>query len=84
MFLYVCKQTFRKSKVRIFQEMKGIIMRNLRVTIFYIKTNVLQDFRICMSVPLNLKKTKIRSKCNLSIIEQKELSTLKNDETILK
>ena len=83
MFLYVCKQTFRKSKVLIFQEMKGVIMRNLCGTIFYIKTNVLQDFRICMSVPLNLKKTEIRSKYNLSIIEQKELSTLKNDETIL-
>ena len=27
-------------------------MRNLCGTIFYIKTNVLQDFRICMSVPL--------------------------------
>ena len=29
-------------------------MRNLCGTIFYIKTNVLQDFHICMSVPLNL------------------------------
>ena len=28
-------------------------MRNLCGTIFYIKTNVLQDFRICMSVPLS-------------------------------
>ena len=27
-------------------------MLNLCGTIFYIKTNVLQDFRICMSVPL--------------------------------
>ena len=27
-------------------------MRNLCGTIFYIKTNVLQDFHICMSVPL--------------------------------
>ena len=84
MFLYVCKQKFRKSKLRIFQEMKGVIMRNLCGTVFNIKTNVLQDFRICMSVPLNLKKTEIRYKWNLSIIEQKELSTLKNDETILK
>ena len=39
--------------MRISQEMKGVIMRNLCGTIFYIKTNVLQDFRICMSVPLN-------------------------------
>ena len=38
--------------MRISQEMKGFVMRNLRGTICYIKTNVLQDFRICMSVPL--------------------------------
>ena len=29
-------------------------MRNLCGTIFYIKANVLQDFRICMSVPLSI------------------------------
>ena len=52
LFLYVCKQTFRKSKVRISQEVKGIIMHNLCGTIFYIKAHVLQDFHICMSVPL--------------------------------
>ena len=34
------------------QEVKGVIMRNLCGTTFYIKTNVLQDFHICMSVPL--------------------------------
>ena len=38
--------------MRISQEVKGVIMRNLCGTSFYIKTNVLQDFRICMSVPL--------------------------------
>ena len=27
-------------------------MRNLRDTVFYVKTNVLQDFHICISVPL--------------------------------
>ena len=27
-------------------------MHNLRDTIFYMKTNVLQDFHICISVPL--------------------------------
>ena len=27
-------------------------MRNLRDTVFYRKTNVLQDFRSCISVPL--------------------------------
>ena len=51
MFLYVCEQTFRKSKVRIFQKVNDVIMRNLCDTIFYLKTNVLQDFHICMSVP---------------------------------
>ena len=28
------------------------IMHNLRDDIFYMKTNVLQDFHICISVPL--------------------------------
>ena len=32
--------------------MKGAIMRNLCGTIFYIKTNVLPNLRIYMSVPL--------------------------------
>ena len=53
MFLYVCKQTFRKSKVRIFQKVKGVLMSNLWDIIFYMKANVLQDFHICMSVPLS-------------------------------
>ena len=35
------------------QEVKGVIMHNMCGSIFYIKTNVLQDFHICMSVPLN-------------------------------
>ena len=39
--------------MHISQEVKGVIMRNLCGTIFYIKTNVLQDFHICMSVPLS-------------------------------
>ena len=38
--------------MRISQEVKGVIMRNMRGTIFYLKTNVLQDFHICMTVPL--------------------------------
>ena len=38
--------------VRLFQKVKGVTMRNLRDTIFYMKANVLQDFHICMSVPL--------------------------------
>ena len=46
MFLHVCKQTFRISKVHISQKVKGVTMRNLRGTIFHMKTNVLQDFHI--------------------------------------
>ena len=30
-------------------------MRNLRDTVFYMKTNVLQDFDICISVPFRAK-----------------------------
>ena len=40
------------------QKVEGVIMRNLRDTIFYMKTNVLQDFHICISVPLNKIKLK--------------------------
>ena len=51
--MYVCKQTFLISKVYISQKVKGVIMRNLRGTIFCMRTNVLQDFYICIRVPLN-------------------------------
>ena len=34
------------------KKVKGVIMRNLRGTFFYMKTNVLQDFHICISAPL--------------------------------
>ena len=40
-------------KVRIYQKVKCAIMRNLRGAIFCMKTNVLQDFYICIRVPLN-------------------------------
>ena len=32
-------------------------MRNLRYTIFYMETNVLQDFHISIRVPLHLERT---------------------------
>ena len=39
-------------------------MRNLRDTVFYRKTNLLQDFRICISVPLITHDTdKNKSAC---------------------
>ena len=52
-FCMFVKNISQISQVRISQKMKCVIMRNLRDTIFYMKTNVLQDFLICMSVPLN-------------------------------
>ena len=32
---------------------KGVIMRNLWYTIFYLKKNISADFRICISAPLS-------------------------------
>ena len=49
--MYVCKQTFYISQVRISQKAKGVIMWNLRHIIFYVKVKVLTDFHICISVP---------------------------------
>ena len=40
--------------VKCTKKVKGVIMYNLRNTIFYMKTNVLQDLHICISVPLKL------------------------------
>ena len=37
-----------------FQKVKRVTMRNLFDTIFCINTSVLQNFHICMSVPLKL------------------------------
>ena len=51
--MYVYKQIFRISKVRLSQKVKGVIMCNLRDTIFCMNTDVLQDFHICISVPLS-------------------------------
>ena len=40
------------------QKKKDVIMRNLRDSVFYMKTNVLQNFNICISVPLMLEVNK--------------------------
>ena len=40
------------SKVGISRKVKCVKMRNLRDTVFNMTTNVLQDFHICISVPL--------------------------------
>ena len=42
----------RISKVRKSQKVKGATMLDLQGTIFYLKTNLLQDFHTCTSVPL--------------------------------
>ena len=55
LFLYVYKQIFRISKVHISQKVKGVIMCNLCDTIFYMKMKILQDFHICISVPLKVQ-----------------------------
>ena len=42
---------------------------------FYVKTNVLEDFKICISVPLNLKKHRaIQSQMHSVIINQDEIT----------
>ena len=45
------------SYVRISQKGKGVTMRNLRDTIFYMETIVLQDFPNHISVPLMVFKS---------------------------
>ena len=50
--MYFCKQTFHVFRVCISQKSKGVIVRNLRHIISYIKTKILTDFHICISVPL--------------------------------
>ena len=59
-FLKVCKQTFHISHERISQKLNGVLIWNLEHTwpighgtyYFNIKTNVLADFQIGISVPL--------------------------------
>ena len=43
---------FHISDVHISQKVKGVLMWNLRHIIFYMKTKILADFQICISVPL--------------------------------
>ena len=44
--------TFHISDEHISQKVKGVLMWNLRHIIFYMKTKILADFQICISVPL--------------------------------
>ena len=66
--VFVCLlTTFRIFKLCISQKVKGIIIQNL-LYYFYIKTNILQDFHICISVLLsdfdkNAREISFFSKC---------------------
>ena len=78
MLLHACRQTYCITKVFIYQKLKGLLMRNQCYTISLWKqifSRYLQDFLICISVPLNVndiwyvisfkKKRSRRSKCKL-------------------
>ena len=80
MFLYVCKQTFCKSKVRMSQKVKGVIMRNLRDTVFYMKTNVLQYFHICIRVPLSFDVSHLKQHRAVYLNTLKALTSLQSKQ----
>ena len=54
MFLYVCKNIFHISQVRIFQKVNCVMMRNLWHH-FYVKTKIWVDFHVCISILLTVK-----------------------------
>ena len=83
MFLYVCKQTFCISKVRISQKVKDVIISNQRDRIFYMKTNVLQESHICISVPLIVFLIKINNEKLDQIITSKLLTLSKYFTSVL-
>ena len=49
----------KNLKCAYLKKVKGVIMRNLNNVIFYVKTNVLQDFHICIIVPLNYRQEEL-------------------------
>ena len=52
MFLNVCKQTFHISFVHISRKLKGAFNVKFSTYYFHVKTKMLADFQICISVPL--------------------------------
>ena len=55
------------------QELKGVIMRNMCGNIFYMKTNVLQDFHICMSAPLKRINTEAAAhRCSVAVLKNRK------------
>ena len=51
-FCMFVNKHFGYLKCPYFQNGKGILMRNLRYTIFCMRTNMLLDLHICINVPL--------------------------------
>ena len=39
------------------QKVKGVLMRNFLYIYFHMKTKIVEDFQICISVPLNASCT---------------------------
>ena len=56
--------------MRISQKLKGVIMRNMCDIVFSLKTNVLQNFHICISVPLRDSVWVIRCKALVRMVIQ--------------
>ena len=54
LFLNVCKQTFHRSHLDISQKVKSILNIKSTTYYFHMKTKVLVDFQICISVPSKL------------------------------
>ena len=56
----VCNQTFHVGHVRTSQNVKGILC-NVRSSAyhFYVKKKIVADFRICVSVSLNVVKRSV-------------------------
>ena len=56
--------------MRISQKLKGAIMCNMCDTVFSMRTNVLQNFDICISVPLRDSVWVIRCKALVGMVIQ--------------
>ena len=62
MFLNVCKQIFPIFHARISQKVKGVFNVKSSTHCFHMKTKILVDFQICISVPLREREKKIKNK----------------------
>ena len=73
MFLYVYKQIFHISRAFVTQKVKAVVMRNLRHTIFYVKTKISVDFQSCIGVPLTCEEKCVLNICNISLCVNRSL-----------